>query len=109
MMDGVCPDRDEARRRGGNQHVARSTRVLPDHDSTARRLEQVPYRSSQVIGKGRRQVHVGNAADAVGPEEATHQAEGAGVAGGTIVTVTEIGEIVTWVTPAGRVSFGCTR
>ena len=71
------------------------------------RLEQVPDRASQVVGEGRRQVDIGDAADSVGPEEATHQ--GAGVAGGTIVTVTEIGEMVTRVTPAGSVTVGWTR
>ena len=84
-------------RDGGDQHVARPTRVLADHDPPPERLEQVADGASEVVGEGRGQVDIGDAADSVRSEESTHQ--GAGVAGGTIVTVTEIGDSVTSVTP----------
>ena len=67
--------RAQARRAGGDrghEHVARAARVLADDQRAARPDEAVRGRPPEGVGERRLQVDVGDAADAVGAEEACH-------------------------------------
>ena len=66
----------EARRAGRDrrhEHVARAARVLADDDRAARPGQPVRGRPAQGVGERRLEVDVGDAADAVRPEQAGHR------------------------------------
>ena len=65
----------EARRAGGDgrhEHVARSARVLADHDRPAATDQPVGDGPAEGVRERRLQVDVGDAADPVGAEQAGH-------------------------------------
>ena len=111
----------EARRPGddgGHEHVARPARVLADDDRPATTGQAMRDRPPERVGEGRLQLDVGDAADAVGAEQAGHgsaPADGDGAAerrvhraGGdaiaVIVTWTVAGSAATSVVPVGRLA-----
>ena len=53
-----------------HEHVARSPRVLPDHDAPAGAGESLGGRAAERVGHGRFQVDIGDTADPVGAEQA---------------------------------------
>ena len=68
--------RSEAARPGGDgrhEHVARSTGVLADDDRPTRPDEAMGDGPPEGVGRGRLEVDVGDAADAIGAEQASHR------------------------------------
>ena len=58
---------------GGHEHVARAARVLADDDRPAAADQPMGDRAPEGVGQGRLEVDVGDAADAVGAEQAGHR------------------------------------